>query len=124
MCDVRYWKCLAPTPHPTCLCFVFVFLSFLFFQSAFRGRVVAISDAADDNITAEGALAISAGVWVEDSRPLITNVSVDKSDYGILIRHIDDGGYTRAVVRDCRAVGREGRSQANRARYYCKTKRR
>ena len=54
-----------------------------------------------DNITAEGALAISAGVWVEDSRPLITNVSVDKSDYGILIRHIDDGGYTRAVVRDC-----------------------
>ncbi|MEC7179295.1 MAG: hypothetical protein VXW28_08370, partial [Candidatus Thermoplasmatota archaeon] len=52
-----------------------------------------------DNITAEGALAISAGVWVEDSRPLITNVSVDKSDYGILIRHIDDGGYTRAVVR-------------------------
>ena len=51
-----------------------------------------------DNVTAEGALAISAGVWVEDSRPLITNVSVDKSDYGMLIRHIDDGGYTRAVV--------------------------
>ena len=50
-----------------------------------------------DNVTAEGALAISAGVWVEDSRPLITNVSVDKSDYGMLIRHIDDGGYTRAV---------------------------
>ena len=54
-----------------------------------------------DNVTAEGASAISAGVWVEDSRPLITNVSVDKSDYGILIRHIDDGGNTRAVVRDC-----------------------
>ncbi len=54
-----------------------------------------------DNVTAEGALAISAGVWVEDSRPLITNISVDKSDYGMLIRHIDDGGYTRAVVRDC-----------------------
>ena len=54
-----------------------------------------------DNVTAEGASAISAGVWVEDSRPLITNLSVDKSDYGILIRHIDDGGYTRAVVRDC-----------------------
>lgn len=54
-----------------------------------------------DNVTAEGALAISAGVWVEDSRPLITNVSVDRSDYGMLIRHIDDGGYTRAVVRDC-----------------------
>ena len=41
-------------PHPTCLCFVFVFV-FLFFQSALRGRVVAISDASDDNITAEGS---------------------------------------------------------------------
>ena len=57
-----------------------------------------------DNISAEGASAISAGVWVEDSRPLITNVTVDKSDYGILIRHIDDGGYTRAVVRDCQVT--------------------
>ena len=54
-----------------------------------------------DNVTAEGGSAISAGVWVQDSQPLITNVSVDKSDYGIFIRHIDDGGYTRAVVRDC-----------------------
>lgn len=54
-----------------------------------------------NNVTAEGANALSAGVWVEDSQPLITNISVDKSDYGILIRHIDDGGYTRAVVRDC-----------------------
>lgn len=54
-----------------------------------------------NNVTAEGANALSAGVWVEDSQPLITNISVDKTDYGILIRHIDDGGYTRAVVRDC-----------------------
>ena len=54
-----------------------------------------------DNVTAEGANALSAGVWVEDSQPLITNISVDKADYGILIRHIDDGGNTRAVVRDC-----------------------
>ena len=54
-----------------------------------------------DNVTAEGSSTISAGVWVEDSQPLITNVSVDKSDYGVLIRHIDDGGFTRAVVRNC-----------------------
>ena len=54
-----------------------------------------------NNVTAEGASALSAGVWVEDSQPLITNISIDKSDYGILVRHIDDGGYTRAVVRDC-----------------------
>ena len=45
--------------------------------------------------------AISAGVWVEDSQPLLMNLSVDRSDHGIVVRHIDDGGYTRAVFRDC-----------------------
>ena len=54
-----------------------------------------------DNVSAEGANAISAGVWIEDSQPLITDLSVDRSDYGILIRHVSDGGFTRAVVRDC-----------------------
>ena len=58
-------------------------------------------DISIDNVSAEGANAISAGVWIEDSQPLITNLSVDKSDYGILIRHVSDGGFTRAVVRDC-----------------------
>lgn len=41
-----------------------------------------------------------AGVWVEDSQPLITNVSIDRSDTGIVVRHISDGGYTRAVIRN------------------------
>ena len=45
--------------------------------------------------------AISAGVWIEDSQPLLINLSVDRSDHGIVVRHIDDGGYTRAVFRDC-----------------------
>ena len=58
-------------------------------------------DVVIDNVTSEGGNALSAGVWVEDSQPLITNLSVDKSDYGILVRHIDDGSFTRAVVRDC-----------------------
>ncbi|MBQ70817.1 MAG: hypothetical protein CMA65_04930 [Euryarchaeota archaeon] len=44
--------------------------------------------------------AMVAGIWVEDSQPLLTDISVDKSDSGMVIRHIDDGGYTRAVVRD------------------------
>lgn len=42
----------------------------------------------------------AAAVWVEDSQPLITNVSIDTSDTGFVIRHIDDGGYTRAVVKN------------------------
>ena len=45
--------------------------------------------------------AISAGVWIEDSQPLLMNLSVDRSDHGIVVRHIDDEGYTRAVFRDC-----------------------
>ena len=45
--------------------------------------------------------AISAGVWVEDSQPLLLNLTVDRSDHGIVVRHIDDSGYTRAVFRDC-----------------------
>ena len=43
--------------------------------------------------------AMVAGIWVEDSQPLLTNISIAKSDTGIVIRHIDDGGYTHAVVR-------------------------
>ena len=38
--------------------------------------------------------AISAGVWVEDSQPLLVNVSVDRADHGVVVRHIDDSGYT------------------------------
>ena len=42
----------------------------------------------------------SAGIWVEDSQPLLTDLQIDRSDSGIIIRHITDGGYTRAVVKD------------------------
>ena len=52
-----------------------------------------------DNISGS-SWAMAAGVWVEDSQPLLTNLSIDKSDNGIVIRHVDDGGYTRAVVKD------------------------
>ena len=42
----------------------------------------------------------AAGIWVEDSQPLLTNISIDRSDTGMVIRHIDDGGYTHGVVRN------------------------
>ena len=51
-----------------------------------------------DNCTGS-SWAMAAGIWVEDSQPLLTNISISKSDTGIVIRHIDDGGYTHAVVR-------------------------
>ena len=52
-----------------------------------------------DNISGS-TWAMAAGVWVEDSQPLLTNLTIDKSDNGIVIRHADDSGYTRAVVKD------------------------
>ncbi|MEL0100831.1 MAG: right-handed parallel beta-helix repeat-containing protein, partial [Euryarchaeota archaeon] len=52
-----------------------------------------------DNVTG-AILAMSAGIWVEDSIPLLESVSVDKSDHGVIVRHITDGAITRAVIRD------------------------
>ena len=45
-------------------------------------------------------LAQAAGIWVQDSVPLIENVVVNRSDHGVIVRHIDDGIITRAVMRD------------------------
>ena len=56
------------------------------------------------NITIENVtgatLAASAAIWVEDSRPLIEFIDVDRSDHGAIIRHMDDAFITRAVMRD------------------------
>ena len=57
------------------------------------------SDIVMDNISGS-VLGEAAGVWVEDSVPLFEDLSIDKSDTGIIVRHIDDSGYTRAVFRD------------------------
>ena len=51
-----------------------------------------------DNCTGS-SWAMVAGVWVEDSQPLLTNLTIESSDTGMVVRHIDDGGYTHAVVR-------------------------
>ena len=50
------------------------------------------------NVT--GAInAISVGVWVMDSRPLIQDLHVEKCDSGVYVRHNDDSVVTRAVMR-------------------------
>ena len=43
---------------------------------------------------------MSAGIWVEDSIRLFNRSPVDKSDHGVIVRHITDGVITRAVIRD------------------------
>ena len=52
-----------------------------------------------DNISG-ATLGEPTGVWVEDSVPLFEDVRIDKSDTGIIVRHIDDSGNTRGVFRD------------------------
>ena len=51
-----------------------------------------------DNVSGSSWV-MAAGVWVEDSVPLLTDIAIDKSDNGIVIRHVDDNGNTRAVVK-------------------------
>ena len=51
-----------------------------------------------DNVSGSSWV-MAAGIWVEDSVPLLTDITIDKSDNGIVIRHVDDNGNTRAVVK-------------------------
>ncbi len=43
-------------------------------------------------------LAVGTGIWIEDSRPLITDVDIQRSDNGIFVRHITDGMYRGVLV--------------------------
>lgn len=52
-----------------------------------------------DNITGS-SWAYVAGVWVEDSVPLLQRMSIDRADTGLVVRHVDDTLRTRAVVKD------------------------
>ncbi len=44
--------------------------------------------------------AVSAGVWVEDSILLFQNLTVNRSDHGVYVRHITETGVTRPTFRD------------------------
>ncbi len=56
-------------------------------------------DISMDNITGS-SWAYVAGVWVEDSVPLLQRMSIDRADTGLVVRHVDDSLRTRAVVKD------------------------
>lgn len=53
-----------------------------------------LSDLEISNISGS-TMAISAGIWVEDSIPLIEDSRVKRSDNGIFVRHITEGWTTR-----------------------------
>ena len=44
--------------------------------------------------------AIATGIWVEDSILLFQNVTVNRSDHGVFVRHISESGTTRPTFRD------------------------
>ena len=50
------------------------------------------------NVTG-ATMAQAAGIWVEDSSLLFEDVNLTRCETGIIIRHITEGGLTRAVMR-------------------------
>ena len=52
-----------------------------------------------NNITG-ATLSIPAGIWVEDSVALIDGVDIDRSDNGIVVRHMTDTSTTRPTFRN------------------------
>ena len=44
--------------------------------------------------------AIATGIWVEDSILLFENVSINRSDHGVYVRHITESSITRPTFRD------------------------
>jgi len=45
-------------------------------------------------------LSASAGIWVEDSIPLLTNTNINRCDNGIFVRHQTEGWTTRPTFSD------------------------
>jgi hypothetical protein len=45
-------------------------------------------------------LSVSAGIWVEDSIPLLTNTKINRCDNGIFVRHQTEGWTTRPTFSD------------------------
>tara|TARA_B100000676_G_C18089667_1_gene858407 strand:- start:51 stop:4715 length:4665 start_codon:yes stop_codon:yes gene_type:complete len=45
-------------------------------------------------------MSIPAGIWIEDSRPLITGTQISRSDNGIYVRHITQNWLTRPNFND------------------------
>ena len=70
-----------------------------------------ISNLEITNITG-ATLAVATGIWIEDSRPLITDIDIDRCDNGIFVRHITPGPGQRLPRR---ATERRRRSPPRRA---------
>ena len=51
------------------------------------------------NITS-ATQAIATGIWVEDSILLFENVTINRSDHGVYVRHITESSITRPTFRD------------------------
>ncbi|MBA46430.1 MAG: hypothetical protein CMB31_07585 [Euryarchaeota archaeon] len=58
-----------------------------------------IRDVNIQNVTS-ATQAIATGIWVEDSILLFENVSVNRSDHGVFVRHITETSITRPTFRD------------------------
>jgi len=58
-----------------------------------------ISDLSITNISG-ATLAVSSGIWIEDSVLLISDTEIEKSDNGVFVRHISEGFTTRPTLEN------------------------
>ena len=58
-----------------------------------------IRDLSITNISG-ATLAVSSGIWVEDSVLLISDTEIEKSDNGVFVRHISEGFTTRPTLEN------------------------
>ena len=58
-----------------------------------------ISDLSITNVSG-ATLAVSSGIWIEDSVLLISDTEIEKSDNGVFVRHISEGFTTRPTLEN------------------------
>ena len=58
-----------------------------------------ISDVLIENVSGN-ALATVSGIWLEDSSTMFSNITIEKAEYGVVVKHIDDDIRTSPVFTD------------------------
>ncbi len=58
-----------------------------------------ISDVLIENVSGN-ALATVSGIWLEDSNTIFSNITIEKAEYGVVVKHIDDDIRTSPVFTD------------------------
>ena len=58
-----------------------------------------VSDVLIENVSGN-ALATVSGIWLENSNTIFSNITIEKAEYGVVIKHVDDDIRTSPVFTD------------------------